>query len=299
MADSKVALVTGVSGHVAAAMAARLRMDGFRVRGLVRTADQAAAAARRGWEPVRGDLTAPETLRAAVDGVAVVVHAAAYLGLDWSLAETVNVHGTRWLAEVSQQAGVGRFVHISTMSVHGDPQPDGLREESPLATDAAHPYVATKARAELALGEVCSGGLQAAILRPGAICAVMHSQWGDELVSRLRDGGWPSKWHPGDIIPWVHTDDLAEMTWLAATHPKAAGQTFMAVDNNVVVGDFLGPIITALGGTVVLPAREPVLSRCRIGRIREACGYHPRRTFEQTLEELVAVASAGAPARPR
>ncbi len=71
-----VALVTGVSGHAAGVMADRLRAGGFEVRALVRTPDQAEAAAQRGLVPVPGDLTAPESLRPAVAGVSVVVHAA-------------------------------------------------------------------------------------------------------------------------------------------------------------------------------------------------------------------------------
>jgi nucleoside-diphosphate-sugar epimerase len=71
------------------------------------------------------------------------------------------------------------------MSVHGDPQPDGLEEDSPLAPGAAHPYVATRAAAEAALDTVRSRGLPTVILRPGAICSLVNSQWGDELVARL------------------------------------------------------------------------------------------------------------------
>jgi hypothetical protein len=68
---------------------------------------------------------------------------------------------------------------------------------------------------------------QAAGMRPaasaGLICAAASSRWGDLLVARLRDQGWPGDRHAGDFIPWVHADDLAEMSWLAATHPAAAG----------------------------------------------------------------------------
>jgi len=289
MAGTKAALVTGVSGHVAGAMAERLGAAGFEVRVLVRTAGQAAAV-RHGLVPVRGDLADAESLRRAVEGSTVVVHAAAYLGLDHRLAYEVNVEGTRRLAEAALQAGADRFVNISTMSVHGDPQPDGLSEDSPLAPDAMHPYVATKARAELEIRLAQSRGLPAVILRPGAICSVSNSRWGDELVRRLADGGWPAAWHPGDIIPWVHTCDLAEMTWLAATHPAAAGQTFLAVDRNVPLSDFVVPIIQALGSTVTPPDREPSVSRCRIGRIRDVLGYQPRQPFERTVQELVGLA---------
>lgn len=289
--EDRTALVTGVSGHVAGAMADRLRAGGLRVRALVRTPAQASLAARSGWQPVHGDLGVPRSLAAAVDGADLVVHAAAYLGQDRALAAMVNVDGTRSLAEAALKAGVRRFVHISTMSVHGEPQPDGLHEDSPLAgAGAIHPYVATKAMAEHALREVGSRGLETVILRPGAICTVLNSQWGDLLVARLRGGDWPANRHPGDIIPWVHTDDLAEMTWLAATQPAAAGETFLAVDRNVAISDYFVPITEALGRAVTAPDREPVPSRCRIGKIHTVLGYRPQRTFEHTLRQLLTIA---------
>ena len=287
----RIALVTGVSGHVGRALAERLQAAGMLVRALVRTSAQADSAAGRGMEPRHGDLLEPRTLREAVTGADVVVHAAGYLGPDLVRAEAVNVAGTRHMAQASLAAGVERFVHVSTMSVHGNPQPDGLTEDSPLDTGSDHTYVVTKARAELALREVSTRGLTSTVLRPGAICSVSNSQWGDELVARLRSQGWPQAWHPGDVIPWVHTDDLAEMTWLAATHPAAAGRTYIAVDRCVSIGDYFGPIVSALGGTITPPEREPSLSRCVIGKIGRELGYSPRRTFEHTLGALVEQAS--------
>jgi len=268
----------------------------MRVRALVRTSEQAESAASRGMEPRLGDLLAPATLRAAASGADVVVHAAAYLGTDLVKAEAVNIAGTRHMAETSLAAGVGRFVHVSTMSVHGNPQPDGLTEDSPLDPDSEHTYVFTKARAELVLSDVSARGLASTVLRPGAICSVANSQWGDELVARLRGQGWPQVWHPGDVIPWVHTDDLAEMTWLAATHPAAAGRTYIAVDRCVAIGDYFGPIFAALGGAISPPDREPTVSRCVTGKIGRELGYSPRHTFEHTLRMLVEQAAAGSPA---
>jgi nucleoside-diphosphate-sugar epimerase len=292
-----VALVTGVSGHAAGVMADRLRAGGFEVRALVRTPGQARAAAQRGLVPVPGDLTAPRSLAPAVAGARVVVHAAAYAGADPALAGQVNVAGTRWLAEAARHAGIERFVHVSSMSVHGEPQPDGLDEDSPLRPDAAHPYVASKARAELELTAARSRGLPVVILRPGAICAATRSRWGDGLVARLRGTGWPPDRHPGDVIPWVHGQDLAEMTWLAATCPAAAGQVFLAVDRNITLGEYFVPIITALGHPVRPPDRAPVLSRCRTGKIRQTLGYTPQQTFEHTLSELIQLARISKAAR--
>lgn len=289
----RTALVTGASGHVGRALAERLQAAGVLVRALVRTPAQAESASRRGMAPCPGDLLDPKTLREAVDGAEVVVHAAGYLGPDLVKAEAVNVGGTRHMAQTSLAAGVERFVHVSTMSVHGNPQPDGLTEDSPLDLDTGHAYVTTKARAELVIRQAGARGLASTVLRPGAICSVTNSQWGDELVARLRDQGWPQAWHPRDVIPWVHTDDFAEMAWLAATHPAAPGRTYIAVDRCVAIGDYFGPIVAAVGGTVSAPDREPALSRCVTGKIGRELGYSPRRTFEHTLRTLVEQASAG------
>jgi hypothetical protein len=57
---------------------------------------------------------------------------------------------------------------------------------------------------------------------------------------------WPRGRHPWDIIHRVHADDLAQMTWLAATHPAAAGQTFLAVDRNAMLGECFVPLMAAL-----------------------------------------------------
>lgn len=88
----------------------------------------------------------------------------------------------------------------------------------------------------------------------------------------------------------MHTRDLAEMTWLAATHPAAEGEVFLAVDRSVPICDYFVPIMTALGQTFTAPARDPVVSRCRIGKIRTVLGYLPQRTFGQTIAELTALA---------
>jgi nucleoside-diphosphate-sugar epimerase len=289
-----IVLVTGSTGHVGAELARRVADGGLVVRALVRTDAQVAEAEKLGWAPVEGDLTQPSSLSAAVDSADLVLHSAATGSEDWTVAEAVNVEGTRALVNQALQAGVKRFVHISTVSVYGSEAPDELDEESPLAVDDKHPYMATKSRAEVAVGEAKAAGLETVILRPGAVCNVVRSQWGNELVDRLRAKGWPADLHPDDIIPWVHTSNLAEMAWLCLTHPAAANETFIAVDRDVTVNEFFVPIANALGQPVVVPDRAPATSRCRLGKIAAVLGYEPSQTFEQTMEGLVALATGGA-----
>jgi nucleoside-diphosphate-sugar epimerase len=194
-------LVTGGTGHIGRELARRARSGGLDVRVLVRSDSQSNVAKRFSWSPVRGDLSHPDTLTTALDNADFVIHGAAYLGSDPSTAREVNVEGTRNLARLAKEAGVRRFVHISTMSVHGEPIPNEVSEESPLAPKDPIPYCSTKAQAELALEETRASGLETVVLRPGAVCSVLRSQWGNEMVESMLYRGWPDDTHPDDVIP--------------------------------------------------------------------------------------------------
>ncbi len=286
-------LVTGVSGHVGGQLAKRVEEGGLTVRALVRTTEQADTARRQGWQPALGDVTEPETLSPALQGVSVVLHAAAYAGPPGPLYQAVNVDGTRELAERALRSGVKRFVHISTMSVYGEPLPPTVVEESPLATEDPEPYCATKAKAELELRKVRAGGLPVTILRPGMITHWVRSQWGNEMVERIRSKGWPTFLHPDDVLPWVHTLNLAEMSWLAITHEPAPNAEFHAVDQDVSIGDLYGTVARALSKPVLVPDRAPSISRTQLGKIGGALGYKAPYSFEETVSRLVELAKRG------
>jgi nucleoside-diphosphate-sugar epimerase len=285
-------LVTGATGHAGSELAARVQRGGFQIRALVRSPEQRADAERHGWEPVQGDLTKSETLDPVLEGIDFVLHCAARGGPDLALCRSVNVEGTRALATRALKARVKRFVHISTVSVHGNDLPRYVDEETPLVAADPEPCCVTKAQAEVALGEIRALGLETVVLRPGMITHVARSQWGNEMVERMRSNGWYKEFHPDDIMPWVHTLNLAEMTWLALTHPDAADETFLAVDRNVSLREFYGPIAEALGRPVLTPDRAPQVSECRVGKIASKLGYRPVRTFEETVEALVSLARA-------
>ncbi len=290
-------LVTGATGHAGGHLARRLSEGGLVVRALVRTDEQAVLVRQQGWEAARGDLANPGTLSTALEGVELVLHAAAYAGDSRPLAEAINVAGSRELADRALQAGVRGFVHISTLSVHGDPIPPNVDEDSPLAVDHPDLYCSTKAIAEVELGKVRSRGLPVTILRAGMITHWVRSQWGDEMLERIRSNGWPPGIHPDDVMPWVHTMNLAEMSWLALKAGPAASDTFVAADRNVSFREFYGPVAAALGRPIFVPDRRPEISSARVGKIASTLGYRPVYTFEETVDRLVQIARR--PERPR
>ena len=283
-------LVTGATGHAGPSIAGRIQAGGYRVRALARSRSRFGELEALGWEPALGDFADPDTLEGALDGVTAVVHCAAVGVPELARCQAVNVEGTKALARLALRAQVRRFVHISTVSVHGGDLPPRVDEETPLATADPVPYCSTKALGELALAEVRAQGLETVILRPGMITHTVKSQWGNEMVERMRSQGWPKDLHPGDVMPWVHTLNLAEMAWLSLRHPAAANETFLAVDRNVALGDFYGPVAKALGQPIVAPDRAPQVSECHVGKLAAKLGYAPVRTFEETVDGLVALA---------
>ncbi len=137
-------LLTGATGLVGSRLLPRLEQDGFECRALVR----GSAALPPGTTAVHGDLADPHTLRAAVEGVDVVIHLAALFRTDdvagiWR----ANLDGTRNLIDaVTKHAPSARFVMSSTSNVYN---PDATRPA--LETDACAPtaaYPASKIAAE-------------------------------------------------------------------------------------------------------------------------------------------------------
>src|SRR6266545_3831080 len=114
------ALVTGATGKVGHAISSALLERGDQVRALVRDPKRAASVLPAGIEPLRGDVTDPESLAAAVDGCELVFNS---MGMpeqwvkDEAIFDQVNAVGSGQLAGAAKRGGVRRFVHTSTHEV--------------------------------------------------------------------------------------------------------------------------------------------------------------------------------------
>ena len=214
------------------------------------------------------------------------MHAAAYLFDDWDVAKATNIVGVENLAEEARAAGVQRFVHISTLSVFGDPTDGEFDESSPMTVDYPHPYVSTKAQSERILHTAMDKGLGCVILRPGIICAEHNSHWGDRAIAQMREVETFASMHPDDMVPWVHTENLAEMCLIACTHPQAGNQIYHAIDGNYRASEFLIKIARAMGKTVQPPDRAPQRAIYSCDKIRVELGYRRVRRFDETMNAL-------------
>jgi len=146
-------LVTGGTGFVGGHVVRALRDAGRRVRVLVRDPGAAGPLVELGCELVEGDMTEPETLGRALDGVACVVHLVAIRQGKDEQFERIMSRGTRDLVDAARGAGVGRFVHMSAL---------GTNEE----TKDLVPYYRAKWEMEQA---VQGSGLPYVVFRPSFV----------------------------------------------------------------------------------------------------------------------------------
>ncbi|MBS2961886.1 NAD(P)-dependent oxidoreductase [Actinocrinis puniceicyclus] len=168
-------LVTGATGQVGKRLVPRLlswRENGDQIRVLVRTQQAAEHFANLGALPVVGDLLEAEDRKRALDAVTSVVNnAATFRGPEVSDADmfAVNRDAAVALAEESAQAGVRRFVQVSTNLVYGPGIGRPVREDDELravVTPQQRAYPASKREAEERLRELSGeSGLDIVTLR--------------------------------------------------------------------------------------------------------------------------------------
>lgn len=118
-------LITGATGYIGRHLVLRLVDQGERPRCLVRDTKRAANVLPADKvELIQGDTTQPTSLKAALNGVETIVHAA-FITADHkqsagnNYAET-NVQGTSYLVKAAKEASVKRIVEVSGLGTKPD-----------------------------------------------------------------------------------------------------------------------------------------------------------------------------------
>lgn len=116
-----VILVTGGTGFVGSHLVGQLVEQGYPVRVMVRNLTTAKKILPDGVELVKGDITDVASLKKACHKIDSIVHLVAIIREKNGLTfEKVNVEGTLNLVIAAEQAGVGRFIHLSVLGALDD-----------------------------------------------------------------------------------------------------------------------------------------------------------------------------------
>lgn len=229
MADTnnKSILIVGATGFAGGALAKKLLETGKSVRALVRPGSNTTELRKHGAELVEGDITNAADVLGAVEGCSLVYNFASPFRSakptdDYFRA--VNVGGVRHIADAVRRHRVPRFVHCSTIGVHGDVKEIPCRETSPY--NPGDIYQDTKLEAEVLLQEEIGRGLPVVIMRPSSMYGP-----GDTRMLKLFSNVYNGRWRTvGDGSAWFHPcyiDDLVAGFLLCGEHESALGEVFL------------------------------------------------------------------------
>jgi nucleoside-diphosphate-sugar epimerase len=253
MTGGRLALVTGASGFIGRAMCAELLRRGWRVRAALRS----SANMQDGAEVVSvGDIDGNTDWRNALRGVDVVIHLAARVHVMKDAATDplaeflrVNLHGTENLAQQAARAGVKRLVYVSSVKVNGEEtlgQRSYTEQDTPAPQDA---YGISKWEAEQALQRIAQDtGMEIVIVRPPLVYGPGVKGNFISLLAAI-DNGIPlplAGAHNARSL--VYVGNLVDALIACATHPAAAGQTYLVRDGeDVSTALLVEKIAVALG----------------------------------------------------
>ena len=272
-------LVTGATGLLGSHLTDLLLERGQHVRVLVQRGDCVSHLAHPNVETCWGHLGDRAALAAAVRGVDRVLHCAARTG-PWGPQaeyETANVRGLRALVESALAAGVRSFVHVSSITVHGNDVHGTADETAPVRVEP-NPYSRSKVAGERLLEHMIrEQGTPITIVRPGWMYGP-HDVASFARFAAMIQQGTMVVFGPGhNHVPLVYVRDVAQGILLASETPQAVGRAYILVNDEPVTQlDYLAAIATELG--VPPPRRHiPYHLALMVGAGAETVGHLTRR----------------------
>ncbi|PWU09354.1 MAG: UDP-glucose 4-epimerase, partial [Verrucomicrobia bacterium] len=255
-------------------------------------------------EVVTGDIRDVETYSRAVEGCDAVIHMACISNdpsfeLDSRLSKAVNYDCFEPLVRASRNAGVKRFVYVSSSSVYGVSDAPNVTEDHPLVplTD----YNKYKGLCEPILLKYQSPEFTTVIFRPATVCGYSPRMRFDLSINILTNhavnqrmitvfGGKQKR-------PNIHIEDVTDVYLQSLQWPteKLGGEIFnVGYENHTIeqLANFVKGVVED-----EFPEKKPIPIRMtesndnrsyhvNSDKITKVLGWRPKRTIEDAVRDL-------------
>ena len=314
-------LVTGASGFTGSNLTHKLVGQGVEVVAIARPTSNLSQFDDLPIEWHKGDVFDEALINKAMTGVTHIFHMVTPFREAKSPDDgyrKVHVTSTQLLAKAAlQQPNFQRFVHVSTIGVHGHiahpPADENYR------TEPGDVYQATKLEGEewiRAFGK--EHDLPVAIIRPAGIYGPGEKRL--LKIYKMVAKGWvPAIGNGSNLLHFIHVDDLTDCMLVAAVNPNAIGETFICGSEkamtfremvNLISDYYSAPVkfislpgapLFAIADLCELIFRpigiEPPIYRRRLAfytkdrsfdtsKIRSLLGFTPRHSDQEGLKEM-------------
>lgn len=305
-------LVTGGTGLLGSHIVEQLCRRGRPVRVLVRAQSDTSWLRTMPVELAVGDVTDPLSVSKAMVGVRTVYHAAARVGDwgPWSEFQAITIDGTRHMVQAAEQAGVQRFVHISSISVYGYVNGEGkvFDETAPLGFGLYRWAYYSRAKVEaekIVWAAQDRGKLAVTVIRPSWLYGERDRATLGRLIGNLRAGKVKLIGDGDNRLNVVNAANVAEAAIIAADLPRAVGRAYNCSNDGVLTQkDYFNSVARAAGAEPVgrrVPykvayaaafvleclfrlcriRRAPLVTRYSVWLIGRRCYFETRRAHEE------------------
>jgi UDP-glucose 4-epimerase len=227
-------LITGSTGFIGKPFVSHLRSLGYDCRVAVSNIDKSNPIEQILMPRLAKDLD----WGVALDGCDTVIHLAArvhQLNEDPKTAQKayneVNYLATETLAKQAAQAGVKRFIFLSTIKVLGEHSSTAWTPDTP--PNPSCPYGKSKLKAELAIQAVgSSSAMEWVIIRPPLVYGAGAKGNFPKVVRLIETCPVLPLGGIKNTRSMVSVENLCDLIETCIHHPKAANQLFHIQDNN-------------------------------------------------------------------
>jgi len=303
-------LITGASGFVGSYLCKQLGERGWPLHLAMRQLS-AKPGVKTAEIFVHGDLGEPINWRPALREGGVIIHTAGLAHAHYAADayQKVNVQATLTLARQAVDAGIKRFIFLSSIKVNGDVSAPGCPFTPGDKPQPADAYAESKLEAEENLQRLAqSSGLELVILRP---CLIYGPGVKGNFLQLLKlvNRGWPlplASIH--NQRSYLALDNLVDFVELCISHPGAINQVYLVSDGeDLSTPDLIRRMAAALHRPVRLVPFSPRLlsvvagilgqgekySRLSqslqvdISKTKKDLGWSPRVNLDEGLQQLV------------
>ncbi len=232
-------LITGATGFIGRAVADAAKKRGLELKLMIRSDKHIDQVKHLDYERVDGDLTDPDSLKKACEGVDAVFHVAAMFSMwvrDRDLLLKTNVDGTRAMLRAALDAGVGKIIYTSSVAAIGH-RDDGKPSDETVEWNlewTKDPYTKSKFLACQVAKEFIAQGAPIIITYPSAPIG-----WGDikptptgQMYVDFINGKIPAYYDGGFSV--IDVDDVGEGHLLAFEKGRI-GEGYILTNRNMTL----------------------------------------------------------------
>lgn len=299
-------LVTGGAGYKGCVLVPKLLNKGYEVivYDILYYGDSGLPKENPQLSIVQGDIRDTKKFQEAVQGVDTVIHMACIsndpsFALDEGLSKSVNYDCFEPMVKASKEAGVSRFIYVSTSSVYGVSDDPNVTEEHPLVplTD----YNKYKGLCEPELLKYQSEDFTTVIIRPATVCGYSPRTRLDLSVNILTNlavnKGKITIFGGEQKRPNIHIEEITDLYASLVEMPKekVAGEIFNAgyLNHSIAeIGEMVKEVVNE-----EFPERGPIALEktdsddkrsyhVSSKKIAERLGFEPKLTIKDAARDL-------------